>query len=810
SEVRKTFPVYEEVEGLQLLPQSEKFSKEFPMHEGHGGGASLVAVAGKNGVVRVFSLDGVVADVQGEDVDDIAGKKKIKKKKKAKAAREEEEQQRRRRLTCRCVMTQDNASASHRAGYTSLLLDRRRAGLIAVTADHNLVLLEAAGKSLGSPPGALSAAGQAGGGGVMGSLVTRRQIVGYNDEVIDLKSFPGGEGCGGEEGESWVAVATNSPQVRLFELGGFSCRLLDGHTDTVLALDVAPDGRHLCTSSKDRTCLLWNVELGVPVVRWSGHADSVGAVAASRKPGPWNSSGGGSAGMASGGGSAFVVSGAADRTLQRWDIPCRALAALEEAARDSRQAAAAAAAAAATTPADASGAAGKGRGRSVGVWTPPAPLLETARRSVRAHEQDVNCVAVSPNDAVVASASQDRTIKLWKAADLELIGVLKGHKRGVWKVEFSPVDRCLASCSGDRTVKLWSIADLSCLRTFQGHTASVLSVAFVSAGAQLVSGGADGLVKVWTVRSDECEATLDAHTDKVWALTTAKAPTAAGRLRDGDEEEEEAGGGLVVGEGPNAGLVVVSGGADSVINVWKDVTAREEEKLIADREITLLKEQELYNRLRNKDYGPAIALALELKRPQKLWSVLRDAMTEGMGEGGSSVGDDDATTEMSSRRLDEHVSSWTMDTIGQCLGYCRDWNTNARKAVVVHALVGSILRCVSIASLKELPGCAELVRVLIPYSERHFQRLDRLLQSSYLVEHTLASMQMLVGEGDAAGDNKEASAAGTKTNRPLVRELKRLRDGRQRQEEGAEGRGVDDDVSEEDSEGDTDTVTPVP
>lgn len=111
----------------------------------------------------------------------------------------------------------------------------------------------------------------------------------------------------------------------------------------------------------------------------------------------------------------------------------------------------------------------------------------------------------------------------------------------------------------------------------------MLSVAFVSAGAQLVSGGADGLVKVWTVRSDECEATLDAHTDKVWALTTAKAPPRRRRRhRDGqvvndgeeeDEDEEEDAGG---GEGPNSGLVVVSGGADSVINVWKDVTAREE------------------------------------------------------------------------------------------------------------------------------------------------------------------------------------------------------------------------------------------
>lgn len=62
--------------------------------------------------------------------------------------------------------------------------------------------------------------------------------------------------------------------------------------------------------------------------------------------------------------------------------------------------------------------------------------------------------------------------------------------------------------------------------------------------------------------------------------------------------------------------------------------------MIAERENALLKEQELYNRLRNKDYGPAIALALELKRPQKLWGVLRDVMTEGMGEGAPGADDD--------------------------------------------------------------------------------------------------------------------------------------------------------------------------
>lgn len=66
----------------------------------------------------------------------------------------------------------------------------------------------------------------------------------------------------------------------------------------------------------------------------------------------------------------------------------------------------------------------------------------------------------------------------------------------------------------------------------------------------------------------------------------------------------------------------------------------EQEKIIAEKEAGLLKEQQLYNCLRNKDFGPAIALALELKRSQRLWSVLRDAMTDGMGESAAGAADD--------------------------------------------------------------------------------------------------------------------------------------------------------------------------
>lgn len=61
--------------------------------------------------------------------------------------------------------------------------------------------------------------------------------------------------------------------------------------------------------------------------------------------------------------------------------------------------------------------------------------------AVAAHEKDINAVAFSPNDALLATASQDRTVKLWKLPHLVLVQTLRGHKRGVWDVTFSPVDQ---------------------------------------------------------------------------------------------------------------------------------------------------------------------------------------------------------------------------------------------------------------------------------------------------------------------------------------------------------------------------------
>jgi U3 small nucleolar RNA-associated protein 13 len=84
----------------------------------------------------------------------------------------------------------------------------------------------------------------------------------------------------------------------------------------------------------------------------------------------------------------------------------------------------------------------------------------------KAHDKDINAIDVSSDDKFFATASQDRTIKIFSVEDGQVLGVLKGHRRGVFSAKFSATERVLASGSGDSTVKLWSLTDFTCLKVF--------------------------------------------------------------------------------------------------------------------------------------------------------------------------------------------------------------------------------------------------------------------------------------------------------------------------------------------------------
>ncbi|CAL8305723.1 unnamed protein product [Merluccius merluccius] len=537
--------------------------------------------------------------------------------------------------TSRCVYTQTLPSAAPSDGeeggdddprsLTYLLPMDASSRVAAVTAEHNITLYQ------------------------LPALSTQQQFVGYNDEVLDVK-FLG-------KNDSHIVVATNSCQLKVFELLTNSCQILYGHTDTVLSLDVFKKGLLFASCAKDKSVRVWRMDEAsgqvVCVAQGSSHANAVGCITFSRMK------------------ESFIVSGSQDCTVKVWDLPDNI----------------------ATTTGDVHGL--------------------SARVTEKAHDKDINSVAVSPNDKLLASGSQDRTAKLWSlgapGAGPSLLGVFRGHRRGVWAVCFSPVDQVLVSSSADGTAKLWSLQDYSCLKTFEGHDASVLKIVFVSRGTQLLTSGSDGLVKLWTIKTNECVKTLDAHQDKVWGLH--------GSRRDHK---------------------MVTGSADSTIAIWDDVTEVEQAEEQAKQEDQILKQQELSNLLHEKRYLKALGLAISLDQPHTVLTVIK-AIRQ---------------SQDSRDLLERTLLKLRLDQKESLLRYCAVWNTNARSCLDAHAVLQVLLTHLAPEEILQYQGARGHLEGLIPYTERHMQRIGRLLQSSMFLDYMWRKMRV-TGASPSMGPDED-------------------------------------------------------
>eukprot|EP00287_Rhodomonas_sp_CCMP768_P020707 CAMPEP_0202820312 /NCGR_PEP_ID=MMETSP1389-20130828/9647_1 /ASSEMBLY_ACC=CAM_ASM_000865 /TAXON_ID=302021 /ORGANISM="Rhodomonas sp., Strain CCMP768" /LENGTH=265 /DNA_ID=CAMNT_0049492973 /DNA_START=1 /DNA_END=795 /DNA_ORIENTATION=- len=235
---------------------------------------------------------------------------------------------------------------------------------------------------------------------------------------------------------------------------------------------------------------------------------------------------------------------------------------------------------------------------------------------------------------------------------------------------------------------------------------------------QLLSTGSDGLMKLWTIKTSVCVNTFDHHTDKVWALAVA----------------------------PSDDTMVVTGGADSVINMWDDKTAEMEETSRQESEEKLLLEQDLANALRAKDYRRAAMLAFQLKQPFRLLRVVQDVLQL-----------EDKTA------LAQLVTSFTPDQLNTCLLYLRDWNTTARNAPAAQALLLALLQSFRVEELCKCSDIKAVVEALVPYTERHFERLEEALQRTYALDFTLHAMRDALGADDGADDDAEMLAWGIDT-----------------------------------------------
>lgn len=120
---------------------------------------------------------------------------------------------------------------------------------------------------------------------------------------------------------------------------------------------------------------------------------------------------------------------------------------------------------------------------------------DTAEQVLRFHDTAVNAVAVL-RDGRVATASQDGRIGVWQGGEQTPSTTFDGHKAPVVALAASADGAMLASASWDRTVRLWPL-DGAAPRVFEGHEGNVNGVAFTPDGRAVVSAGYDLTIRIW-------------------------------------------------------------------------------------------------------------------------------------------------------------------------------------------------------------------------------------------------------------------------------------------------------------------------
>ncbi len=256
-----------------------------------------------------------------------------------------------------------------------------------------------------------------------------------------------------------LASGSYDQTVKIWDIDTGKCLdTLEKHTNRIWSIAFHPQGHLIASGGDDHAARVWELQTGKCTKSFQGHSNAVYGIAHS-----WQQN--------------LLASGHEDQTIKLWDVNLNA----------------------------------------------PQPLKADLQpfRVLHGHKNRIFSVAFSANGEFLASASADRTIKLWSPHTGQCLKTLHGHGSWVWAIAFSPDSNFLASGSYDHTIKIWDVASGECLQTLQGHPGSVLAIAWSPDGKTLFSSGYEKIAKRWDIETGTCLHSWEADSNRVWAVAVS-------------------------------------------------------------------------------------------------------------------------------------------------------------------------------------------------------------------------------------------------------------------------------------------------
>ncbi len=240
--------------------------------------------------------------------------------------------------------------------------------------------------------------------------------------------------AGMKDGALWLWDIETAKMLRKFA----------GPKEEVTSLTFSGDGKRLFSGNKQGLIVVWDAESSKELHRLEGHRDAMLALAVTHKNKQLLS-----------------YSGGVDGSYRRWDLE---------------------------------------------------KFQEVEERRLGKYTSHVYAMAFAP-DGKGAATGYSSYIRIWDGSGHEH-GKLEGHKGRVAALAYSPDGKLLASASKDKTVRIWDVAGKREFRVHEGHKGAVTCVAFSSDGQRLLSGGDDNTVRLWDVQKQVLH-TFEGHSDEV-------------------------------------------------------------------------------------------------------------------------------------------------------------------------------------------------------------------------------------------------------------------------------------------------------